>query len=771
MAGASKARERRWRVKPLRLMLINYLGFRGTHSLDLHPIRCAAVVGPNGSGKSSLFEAMRFSLFGYCRVPRDLNWAVNEAEQVAKVEYEYSLGDQRFLVGRERSKAGRGKSTLWYHLLTENGPVVLDGKTIGETQQKIIDSLHMTDELFRITACGSQRDELELTDVDRSKRRDVLGSIVIPDPLIWDRRAEMAGKMARGCEADRQAKAQQTQGAEQQAANRDTIEQQITEVAQTIESCQTLANTAEAAITDRAAEREKLLTERATDEAARTSLVEFQQRQHDATSATETARKRLDALTAQVAGKAAVSEALSASERAASEAAEMEAGRQERERLGSRGKELDAHIAAAKSAHTSALKQLETQITAAKDQHALGLKSRKQHIAQLAKQADPLGSAKCVTEGNTAFSESCVLIAQAREAKAMLPGAQEDLRRFEAATSWTEDEARLAEVQGQTPAADLIVERDEVARQWKAVAYDLAAHAELKARAAGLADHQRALALIEAAEQQMPDAQAALEKVTADLSDLQSRISALATSLGPARDWASELAALDKLLADNRAELARIRRQLEIENQRQGGLTAQLDAAVKAAEQIEALRAEIAEIDRRANLLGILGDAYAKSGIPALLVEQAVPELEAAANEVLTLLSDGQLSVAFRTQRENKDGSIAEALDIIVYGPNGERPYESFSGGQAVRVAIAVRCGTSELVAGRSGARCEMLILDEPKWLDDHGQDVLVDCLARLSDRFQTILLATHSDRLKDAFPQRIEVSRGTEGSRVEVIQ
>jgi exonuclease SbcC len=791
-------------MKPLRLSLTNYLGFRGTHSLDLAPIRCAAVVGPNGSGKSSLFEAKRFALFGYCRVPRDLNWAVNEHEQVGKVEYEYSVGDQRFRVGRERSKAGRGKTTLWYHLLPEDGPpVVLDGKTIGETQQKIIDSLHMTDELFRITACGSQRDELELTDVDRSKRREVLGSIIIPDPLLWDRRAETAGKVARDLRATRGMKATALEGAEAKAATESEIKGLLGGLATTISGYQGFLADQEQTLTSRASERERLISEQATDKAARASLVETTQRQNEATVAVQGARTRLEGVTAAAGGRKAAAEALMVAENAGTEAAELEAKRQEREKLLGEGKTLQAQIATARSEHTAAVDKLSAQIKAAtaeqaglkqaleanigalKREQEQGLKAKQQQVEHLTRQAEVLDSVPCAAAGNTPLVDSCPLIAQARMAREALPALVVAIGKLKRQTPWAEDEARLTEIQAetpwaddeksllllqaQTPAADLVAKRDGLKEQYEAVSYSADAHAKAKALTAKVADRRVALDRIDEAAKQIPEARAALEKAQSELSALETRIATLTAQLGPERDWTAELATVDKQIADAKAELVSIRGRIADAQTRQGALTEQLRQAKEAAEQVEALRAEIAEIDQRVNLLDILGDAYAKSGIPALLVEQAVPELEAAANEVLALLSDGQFGVEFRTQRENKDGSIAEALDIVVYGPNGPRPYESFSGGQAVRVAIAVRCAVSELVAGRSGARCEMLILDEPKWLDDHGQDVLVDCLARLSERFKTILLATHSERLKDAFPQRIEVSRNGEGSRVEV--
>jgi len=175
--------------------------------------------------------------------------------------------------------------------------------------------------------------------------------------------------------------------------------------------------------------------------------------------------------------------------------------------------------------------------------------------------------------------------------------------------------------------------------------------------------------------------------------------------------------------------------------------------------------------ERRLNLLKILAQAFGKSGIPALLIEQAVPDLEAVANDVLSVLSDGRLSLALRSQRETKAKTIQETLDIVIADERGERAYENFSGGEAMRVDLALRVALSMLLASRAGARCEMLVLDETcAPLDAQGRALFVECLARVAERFATVLCTTHCDDLKDAFPYRYEVSKNGQGSTVNLV-
>jgi len=90
-------------MRPVRLKLNNFLSYRGEHSIDLDGVTLAVLSGPNGSGKSSLIDAMRFALFGHTRGGSD--GVITEGEQACRVEFEFALGDETYLVSRQRSSA------------------------------------------------------------------------------------------------------------------------------------------------------------------------------------------------------------------------------------------------------------------------------------------------------------------------------------------------------------------------------------------------------------------------------------------------------------------------------------------------------------------------------------------------------------------------------------------------------------------------------------------------------------------------------------------
>lgn len=177
-------------------------------------------------------------------------------------------------------------------------------------------------------------------------------------------------------------------------------------------------------------------------------------------------------------------------------------------------------------------------------------------------------------------------------------------------------------------------------------------------------------------------------------------------------------------------------------------------------------------LDRRIQQLKLLEEACGRNGVQALLIDHALPEIEERANELLDRLSGGVMRVRFDTQRELKSrDALAETLDIHIGDSAGERPYENFSGGEQFRVNFAVRLALSQVLAHRAGARLRTLVIDEGFGSQDpEGRQRLVEAINAVQSDFECILVITHIDELRDAFPSRIEVSKTGAGSRVNVV-
>jgi exonuclease SbcC len=166
--------------------------------------------------------------------------------------------------------------------------------------------------------------------------------------------------------------------------------------------------------------------------------------------------------------------------------------------------------------------------------------------------------------------------------------------------------------------------------------------------------------------------------------------------------------------------------------------------------------------------------AFGKDGVPALLIEQSLPQIESRANDLLDRLSDGQMSIRFATQAEYKDKKredLKETLDILISDSTGTRDYQMYSGGEAFRVNFAIRLALSEILAQRKGARLQTLVIDEGFGSQDsQGRQRLIEAINLVKHDFAKILVITHLDELKDAFPARIEVEKTARGSIVRVV-
>ncbi|HXU00094.1 MAG TPA: SMC family ATPase, partial [Polyangia bacterium] len=183
-----------------------------------------------------------------------------------------------------------------------------------------------------------------------------------------------------------------------------------------------------------------------------------------------------------------------------------------------------------------------------------------------------------------------------------------------------------------------------------------------------------------------------------------------------------------------------------------------LDESTK--EKREAREKLLANVDQ----LAILDRAYGRDGLPARYLENvALPHIEQAASRTLSRLGAG-CRVQFQTERAKKSGGAKDELYVQVVWDNGdEQEYRHFSGGEKTRIALSIALALAEFLAGRDRAS-DLLVVDEPQFLDGAGMEALVEILRELNARVPKVMLVAHDPRLAEAFDQTIRVVR--EGGR-----
>jgi exonuclease SbcC len=307
--------------------------------------------------------------------------------------------------------------------------------------------------------------------------------------------------------------------------------------------------------------------------------------------------------------------------------------------------------------------------------------------------------------------------------------------------------------------------------QLKALGYDAAAHDYLRQRELAGRSSEAELRGIDAAKAALGPLDRELANLQAQLEADQVEISGLESSYRQAEEKYQKDA--DRLPDLNQVEDEVLRLQSD-ENQAR----MQVGGARQSVEVLKTMRERQAEnknrwneLAKKINQLKILERSFGKDGVPALLIEQALPEIEAQANQILDRLATGGMSVRFATQKDYKDKSREdkkETLEIWISDSAGTREYEMFSGGEAFRVNFAIRLALSRVLAKRAGARLQTLVIDEGFGSQDaEGRQRLIEAINLIRPDFAKILVITHLEELKEAFPTRIEVEKTLSGSSV----
>ncbi len=194
-------------------------------------------------------------------------------------------------------------------------------------------------------------------------------------------------------------------------------------------------------------------------------------------------------------------------------------------------------------------------------------------------------------------------------------------------------------------------------------------------------------------------------------------------------------------------------------------------AAARAQREIKTAEREKILIDRQAYTE--LAAAFGKKGVQALIIDNALPEIQDEANRLLARMTDNQMQVALSTIRAARSGAgQIETLDITITDDAGVRPYEMYSGGEAFRANFAIRIALSRLLARRAGASLQTLFIDEGFGTQDaKGRERLIEAIGSIQDEFSLILVITHLEELKDQFPTRVEITKTPEGSQISFIE
>lgn len=695
---------------PLYLKLTNFMPYRDAE-LDFSGIHIGCLTGDNGAGKSSILDAITWALWGRARSRRD-DELVHQGQLEMQVDFVFALGGNAYRVVRARKvgkKSGAGALDFQVRALAGGD----QWKTVAEpqmpaTQQKIIDTLRLDYDTFINSAFLLQGRADEFTVKTPTERKRVLADILGLD--IWEK-----------------------------------YEARAKEKIALIDNELRLIDLRLAEIDAEAARKPQFEAEVAAAHKAVIELGDRLREAEDKYRQAQEAQRSLGALDAQLSDLA---------KRIAQ--AERELATVERDLNVARGKADETPLAkelAETQAKLAALARREPvrdqlrQQRSTLQEEAASLQGQNK---QLGPETEPLKARVALLE--TATEPVCPTCGQPLTADHRAQVVAELTAQIEARRNlFRQNQLRLKAIQSEVAGVD--GELSKVEAELRAVPALARHEAELTAAIQAAREAARS---IENLEKRRSDWRQALE------ADRQKQVE-IAAQIGAARAGLGDLAQIQ-------ADYEQVRRDEAYARKALGAVEQKLAACEAMIGQREAKLAERKDRSGEKGIYEELRLAFGKKGVPAMIIEAAIPEIEDEANALLTRITGGRMHLRFDTQRETVKGDTVETLDIKIADELGTRPYENYSGGEQFRVNFAVRIALSKLLARRAGAQLQTLVVDEGFGaLDSTGRDKLVEAINAIQDDFQRILVVTHLDELKDAFPVRIEVTKIGLGSQIAV--
>lgn len=231
------------------------------------------------------------------------------------------------------------------------------------------------------------------------------------------------------------------------------------------------------------------------------------------------------------------------------------------------------------------------------------------------------------------------------------------------------------------------------------------------------------------------------------------------------------------------AELGALQQQIDIERnalklqkeekfQQKGRIEAQKALLQNLEKEYREIQKSISELSGQIEEYQTIAQATGKDGIQALLIEDAIPEIEQEANNLLSKLTDNQAHIYIESLRDLKKGGTKETLDIKISDAIGIRPYELFSGGEAFRIDFALRIAISKLLARRAGTALQTLIIDEGFGSqDEEGLQHIMEAIYKIQEDFAKVIIVSHLPTMKDQFPVHFVIDKGAHGSQIKVVE
>jgi DNA repair exonuclease SbcCD ATPase subunit len=184
-------------------------------------------------------------------------------------------------------------------------------------------------------------------------------------------------------------------------------------------------------------------------------------------------------------------------------------------------------------------------------------------------------------------------------------------------------------------------------------------------------------------------------------------------------------------------------------------------------ETARALRKSILKLAVTVAQLKFWHQGFSAKGLRSLMLDGALPYLNAKLDTYTNALTAGNIKVEFQTQRVLKSGNLREDFHIVVSNKYGSTKYTMNSVGERAKIDIIVGLALQDMAASRSRVPVNVAFFDEVfDGLDNRGTDRAVQVLSQL--KRESAFVITHNEALKPFFNKRIRVVKKNGESRLE---
>lgn len=755
-----------------RLGWSNWKSYGEGNEIDLDTLgRLVVIEGENATGKSNAAEVEAFALYGkFVRGRQSLAEAVRIGQDEAIVSAEFEADGSLWKVQRRIKVNGKGVGS---QVLTLSRCVArgvfeaADAGTASETQKKI-ESLVGPFDLYLATRFASQGDIDRLLELSPAEMKDTLQKALATS--VFDER-EKIGTALRNVaertlaehEASLTAWREIAGGKDVAAAALELSKSTHAEAVRACEQTTERQRAAEAALVLATAEASELDARRADHNAAKAA-------REDALVAMADAENNVARLESLVASLGDIESKLAALR-------ELRQQKTDEEVLLAQAREAEAQAVTAERE----VERLTLQLTALEEKAAAALARHEDdtedRIRRLGEKIDAARKAAALI-GSVPFGEKCAEAkcafvrnaVEARDGLAALDAEQANVKPLYEARR----EELIAEYQAKAKPLR------EAFTAAKARAGELRATAEVAAHGGDyLAECVQAIAFLEAGgweekSRQAAEANGRLDALRPALEEKRSeakRASDRLEALGPRPDAAGTSERLEearRVAGEAKACSAAAADLLEKAVRAGGVAEGRLAECQKAEAKLAESESVGAAHRRRVELCRIYVRAVGRDGLPFLMLERALPALEAHANHFLSEDDPSGLRLEIGGLKDLQSGESRSEVTLRYRNGFGTHSVAAASGFERSVIGIALRAALSQVQAEASGMGVEHWITDECSGVcDETNLLVMQQVFRRIAERFGRVIFISHQKEVQQIADSRLRVFVTSDGSRI----